>query len=50
MAKREEKTTVGNFARGSELWTHQARLILVALRNLMLVGVVLGLLVAGAYI
>ena len=49
MARREAKTTVGNFARGSELWTHQARLILVAFRNLILGGLLIGLMVAAAY-
>jgi hypothetical protein len=35
MAQREPRTSMSNFARGSELWVHQARLVLVAIRNLL---------------
>ncbi len=28
---REQKSTIGNFSRGAELWMHQARLIAVAI-------------------
>ena len=49
MAQREPRTSMSNFARGSELWTHQASLVLVALRNLFLVSLVITLLVGSGY-
>nr|MBP8286596.1 hypothetical protein [Rhodoferax sp.] len=49
MAQREPRTSVSNFARGSELWVHQARLVLVAIRNLLLASVVITLIFGSGY-
>lgn len=49
MAKREEKGSTGSFARGAELWLHQARLFLVAVWTAILIAVLIGLGVASLY-
>ncbi len=49
MPQRQPKNSMGSFARGSELWTHQARLILVAVKHLMLVCLVLTLVLGSGY-
>lgn len=49
MAQREPRTSMSNFARGSELWVHQARLVLVAIRNLLLASVVITLIFGSGY-
>lgn len=49
MAKREDKGSAGSFSRGAELWMHQARLFVVAVWTVVLISVVAGLGVAGAY-
>lgn len=49
MAQRAPRTSMGNFARGSELWMHQAALVLVALRNLFLLCLVVTLVVGSGY-
>ena len=49
MAQRAPRTSMGNFARGSELWMHQAALVLVALRNLFLLCLAVTLVVGSGY-
>jgi type IV conjugative transfer system coupling protein TraD len=49
MAQRQPRTSVSNFARGSELWVHQARLVLVAIRNLLLASIVITLIFGSGY-
>lgn len=49
MAKREDKGGMGNFARGAELWMHQARLFMVAIWTVLLISLVFGLVISGAY-
>ncbi|MDB5770944.1 MAG: TraD, partial [Burkholderia sp.] len=48
MASRE-KGSMGNFSRGAELFMHQARLFVVAIRTAVLISLVIGLAVATAY-
>lgn len=49
MARREEKSSMGSFARGSELWMHQARLFVVAIGTVGLLSVLVGLTVTSGY-
>ena len=49
MAKREEKGGAGSFARGAELWMHQARLFVVAIWTVVLISILAGLGVTTAY-
>lgn len=49
MVQRQQKTSMSSFARGSELWTHQTRLILVACRNLILVGLAITVMFGSGY-
>lgn len=49
MARREEKGRMGSFARGSELWMHQARLFVVAIGTMLLLSALVGLGVASGY-
>lgn len=49
MANRGSKGGMGNFARGADLWMHQARLFVVAVWMGFGVSVLLGLVVGGAY-
>lgn len=49
MKGRQEKASTSSFARGSELWMHQFRLFLVAIRTVLLISTLVGLIVAGAY-
>ena len=49
MGRRKDKASTSSFARGSELWMHQFRLFLVAIRTVLLISVLVGLIVASAY-
>lgn len=49
MAERAQKSSVGSFSRGAELWMHQARLLALAVWTAMLLSVLSGILVACAY-
>jgi type IV conjugative transfer system coupling protein TraD len=49
MARREDKGGMGSFARGSELWMHQARLFVVAIGTVLLLSVLVGLGVTSGY-
>jgi len=49
MARREDKGRMGSFARGSELWMHQARLFVVAIGTVVLLSVLVGLAVTSGY-
>ena len=49
MVQRQEKTSTSSFARGSELWMHQFRLLVVALRTVFLASAVVALLIGGGY-
>ena len=49
MARREDKGSMGSFARGSELWMHQARLFVVAIGTVLLLSVLVGLGVTSGY-
>lgn len=49
MAKRQDKGHMGNFARGAELWMHQARLFMVALGSVLLISLVFGIVISGLY-
>ena len=49
MAKREEKSSVGNFSRGAEIWMHQARLFVVAIWTVLIISLLIGTLVGGTY-
>ena len=49
MARREDKGSMGSFARGSELWMHQARLFVVAIGTVVLLSVLVGLGVTSGY-
>lgn len=46
---REQKSTMGNFSRGAELWMHQARLIAVAIWTAVFISFLLGVGVGAAY-
>lgn len=46
---RKDKGNVGSFARGAELWMHQARMFMVALWTAVLLSLGIGLVVAGWY-
>ena len=46
---REQKSTMGNFSRGAELWMHQARLIAVAIWSAVFISFLLGVGVGAAY-
>jgi hypothetical protein len=47
--KRNNQGNTSSFARGSELWMHQARLFLVALRTVFIIALSVGLAIATAY-
>ncbi len=49
MAKREERSTASNFARGAELWWHQTRLFGVAVLGLVVLSFVIGLAAGVVY-
>jgi type IV conjugative transfer system coupling protein TraD len=49
MIKREEKSSMGSFSRGADLWMHQARLFFMSVVTLLLVTLVIGLGVASLY-
>lgn len=49
MIKREEKSSMGSFSRGADLWMHQARLFFMSVVTLLLVTFVIGLGVASLY-
>jgi len=49
MVEREKRSSMGAFSRGAELWMHQARLFAVAMWTAVLISVVLGALVGGAF-
>lgn len=49
MAKREEKGGAGSFSRGADLWMHQARMFVMAVWTVLLISVLAGFVVAGAY-
>ena len=46
---REQKSTVGNFSRGAELWMRQARLIAVAIWTAVFISFLAGVGVGAAY-
>lgn len=49
MTERERKSSVGSFARGAELWMHQARMVALAIVTAIIMSALLGTGVAGAY-
>lgn len=49
MAQREAKGSAGSFARGAELWMHQARLVTVAIGSLMVISLAISVAIGTAY-
>lgn len=49
MAGRDNKGGMGSFARGAELWMHQARMLVVALWTVFMISALVGAVVGGAY-
>ncbi len=49
MANRKAIGSAGSLTRGAELWMHQARLFVVALRNIVLIGLFFGLCAGFSY-
>jgi hypothetical protein len=49
MIHRADKGSVGSFARGAELWMHQARMFVLAIWTAVIISMVVGAAVAGGY-